>query len=236
MPKKRKAVLVQGADGIFDLMSSEATKAKAKAAWLDEGRALGANASSSCWAVGRWLVRGEEQFLPEEPNSKKAKRIYFANRRENWEALIREASKVTNLSDSTLKQYARVVRRGAKVGGLSFAHHLEVQRSHFLNEKGKRRFDDSVASEILNLAKEKGWNVAQTRAEVQRRFPTAKIVEDAIIKAIRLLRDVLKTVEKDKQIEMLDFLSAELRVMKNDIEKSGLSARAFEEELLQTPY
>ncbi len=211
-------------------------KKATKAEWLAEGKALGASASSSCWAVGRWLVRGAEQFLPEVPKEKKAKRIYFANRRDIWEAFIREASKVTNLSDSTLKQYARVVRRGAIVEGLSFAHHLEVQRSHFFNEKGKRRFDNTAASEILNLAKKKGWNVAETRAEVQRRFPTSKIIEDTIIKAIRLLKDVFKNEEKDEQITMIDLLIAELGVMKNGIERSKLSALSFEEDQLETPY
>jgi transcription initiation factor TFIIIB Brf1 subunit/transcription initiation factor TFIIB len=63
------------------------------------------------------------------PTSKKAKRIYFANRRANWLALIREAAQVTNLTETTLRQYARVARHCVQVEGLSFGHHIEALRA-----------------------------------------------------------------------------------------------------------
>jgi hypothetical protein len=178
-----------------------------KAEWLEEGKALGERASTSCWEIGQWIVRGEEQFLDPKPTSKKALRKYYANRHANWLGLIREAEAATNLAEATLRKYTQVVRRGVRVDNLPFAHHIEVQRCLVTNEKGKRQFHSSSAWEILNLAKEKEWKVLDTRAEVQRRFPTARNVETILEKAKRFLRDILMTVDPKERLTFLEAVS-----------------------------
>ncbi|MGA2647817.1 MAG: hypothetical protein ABSF15_24215 [Candidatus Sulfotelmatobacter sp.] len=164
-------------------------------------------------------MRGEKQFLGEVPTSKKKRRVYFANSRQNWEALMREASAATNLAEVTLRQYARVVRRGVRVKELSFGHHIEVQRCHYINEKGKRRFDGTVAREILTLAKEKGWVVSETRAECSSRFPTLKMVETALEKTKRIMSESLKTIDGADRLEFLDALAAELTLIREQVER-----------------
>ena len=142
-----------------------------KAAWLAEGKALGARASERDWEIGSWLVRGEQAFLPSAPTSKKARRVYFAQRMEKWLALVREAAAVTNLSETTLRQYSRVVRKVDRVEGVHFSHHIEVLRCRTIDEKGKPQFNACAAQEILHLAKKtKGWTVADTRAEAIQAF------------------------------------------------------------------
>jgi hypothetical protein len=198
-----------------------------KAEWLEQGKALGAKASDSGWEIGKWLVQGEEQFLGTVPSSKKAKRIYFANRRANWMALMREAAQVTNLTDTTLRRYASVVRKGVRVEGLSFSHHLEVLRARtmqYVNPKreSELRFDHQAARDILNLAKEKGWTAAETRAEAVRRFPTPQIVGTELEKAKRILAEILKTIAGEaSQLEFLDALTAELSQVREQIVLEG---------------
>lgn len=188
-----------------------------KAQWLDEGKALGARASEAGWEIGSWLVRGEQAFLPTAPTSKKAKRVYFAQRREKWLALMNEAAKVTNMADQTLRQYARVVRKVDRVEGVPFSHHIEVLRCRPIDEKGKPQFNAHAAQEILHLAKEKGWTVADTRAEAVRRFPNPKLVETAFQKVKRVLLDILKTVDLDQQAAVIDALAEELPLIKEQV-------------------
>ncbi|MGA7565627.1 MAG: hypothetical protein WBW53_06100 [Terriglobales bacterium] len=155
------------------------------------------------------------------PRSKRAKRAYFAKRREEWNAFLQKASKITNLSFSSLRQYEHVVRNGAKVDGLLFSHHLEVQRCResFHDERGKKktRFAYYAALSILELAKEKGWTVRETREEVQRQFPARKKII-SVQKAICLVMDAIKHLELVEQVQILDTLSAEILVKKNRIE------------------
>ncbi len=211
---KRKTVMVLGADGIFDIVDAEAAEAKAKAKekaeWIDEGMALGARANTSAWEIGRWLVRGEGLFLDEKPTSKRALRAYYAVRRQKWDALVGEAAKATNLAESSLRKYAKVVRRGVKVEGLSFAHHIEVMRVHYFDEKKKSRFDSNAATAILMLAKDSNWTVAQTRAEVSRRFPTPNIAQDALYK----IKRILNAVSDDQKQALIEALEAEFAAMK----------------------
>ena len=134
-----------------------------KAEWLLEGKALGAKDSINGWEIGKWIIRGEEEFFS-VPSSKKAKRAFFNNCRADWKAFIREAEEVTNLKETTLRQYARVVRNGLRVDGLSLAHHIEVLRAHRI-EKSKRLFDFTAAREILNLALTNKWSALATRAD-----------------------------------------------------------------------
>jgi hypothetical protein len=181
-----------------------------KAEWLAEGAALGARASGASWEIGTWLVRGEQAFLGTAPNSKKQRRIYFSNRRANWLALMREAEGVTNLAEATLRKYAQVARNGVRVDGVHFSHHIEVQRCSVIDEKNKRCFDANAAQEILRLAEDKGWKVADTRAEVKRRFPTPKSVETALEKAKRVMLEVLMTVEPQERIAFLNALAQEI--------------------------
>lgn len=151
-----------------------------KAEWLAKGEEIGRTASDDCFRIGEWLCFGEENFLPQRPTDggKKALRLYLANRRSAWEKLLSEASSATHLSETSLRQYARVVRRKVKVEGLTFAHHLEACRAHTVDEKGKRHFDATGALWILTKAKEQGWTVNQTRAEAQRQWPeSARAVE-----------------------------------------------------------
>lgn len=184
-----------------------------KAEWLAEGAALGARANKSAWEIGRWLVRGEGLFLDEKPTSKRALRAYYAVRRQKWEALVREAATATNLAESSLRKYAQVVRRGVKVEGLSFAHHIEVMRVHYFEKMGlgeKRRFDSNAATAILMLAKDSNWTVAQTRAEVSRRFPTPNIAQDALDK----IKRILNAVSDDQKQALIEALETEFAAMK----------------------
>jgi len=190
-----------------------------KAQWLDEGRELGARASDGGWEIGSWLVRGEQAFLPTEPTSKKARRVYFAQRREKWLALMNEAAKATNMADQTLRQYARVVRKVDRVDGLSFSHHIEALRCRPIDEKGKPQFNAYAAQELLHLADKEGWTVAETRAEAVRRFPTPKLVENAFQKAKRALLDILKTVDLDQRIDVIDALVEELPLIKEQVNR-----------------
>ena len=214
---KRKTVMVQGADGIFDIMYLDEAKAQEKVQektkWLDEGRELGTRANKAGWEIGRWLVRGEELFLDEKPTSKRALRAYYAVRREKWLALIRDAAKATNLADSSLRKYAQVVRRRVKVEGLSFAHHIEVMRAHYTDEKGNRGgFDSNAATAILMLAKDSNWTVAQTRAEVSRQFPTPNmnIAKDALDR----IKRILNAVSADQKQALIEALETEIAAMK----------------------
>ncbi len=207
---KRKTVQVLGADGVIDIMSSDDAKALEKTKWLDEGRELGTRANEAGWEIGTWLVRGEELFLDKKPTSKRALRAYYAVRRQKWEALISEASKATNLAESSLRKYAQVVRRGVKVEGRSFAHHIEVMRAHYFDEKGKRRFDSNAATAILMLAKENNWKVAQTRAEVSRQFPTPNSTQDALYK----IKRILNAVSDDQKQALIEALETEIAAMK----------------------
>jgi hypothetical protein len=191
-------------------MGSASAKLTTKAEWLAEGAALGARASTSSWEIGQWVVRGEERFLDPMPTSKKALRKYYANRNANWLGLIREAEAATNLAEATLRKYAQIVRRGVRVEGVHFSHHIEVQRCFLIDEKDRRRFDANAAQGILTLAKENGWKVAQTRAEVQRRFPTPKGVETALEKAKRVMLEILMTVDPQEQIAFLEALAQEI--------------------------
>jgi hypothetical protein len=164
---------------------------KQKEDWRAEGRKLGQSASSHAWEIGHWLCRGAELFIGEpSQTNKKERRLWHAQRRENWNAFIAEAADITNLSDSALRQYARVVRHGVRVDDLKFSHHIEVQRAHRVDEKGKRSFDGTAALQILNLAKENKWTVVQTREEVRRRFPTSTASTSSFEKAKRLLADL----------------------------------------------
>ena len=194
-----------------------------KAEWLEEGKALGARASESGWELGKWLVQGEEQFIGPVPSSKKAKRTYFANLRANRRELYREAATVTNLKDTTLHQYARVVRHCVRVNGLSIGHHIEAQRARtmqYVNPKrGKElRFDHQAARDLLNLAKDKGWSVAETRKECSRRFPRPKAVETVLEKMKRTLKETLRTVDDFyNRLEFLDGLAAELSQIREQV-------------------
>ena len=190
-----------------------------KAEWLAEGAALGARASEAGWEIGTWLVRGEQAFLGTAPNSKKQRRIYFANRRANWLALMREAEGVTNLAEATLRKYAQVARNGVRVDDVHFSHHIEVQRCFLIDEKDKRRFDANAALQILTRAKEQKWKVADTRAEVKRRFPTPKVVETLIEKTRRLLLDTLKTIEPSNHLMFLDALAEVLPLIREQVEQ-----------------
>jgi len=189
-----------------------------KAEWLDEGKALGARESILCWEIGMWMVRGEQQFIGTAPRSRKARRIFFANRRANWLSLMREAASVTNLTEATLRKYAQVARNGVRVDGVAFAHHIEVQRCRLPDEKGKPKFHSNSAWEILSLAKERDWRVADTRAEVQRRFPTPKVVETLREKARRFLLDRLKKVDPEKRLAFVDALADELPLVRERVE------------------
>jgi hypothetical protein len=123
---------------------------------------------------------------------------------------IAEAAEVTSLSESTLRQCRRVVRHGVRVEGLTFSHHVEVQRAHFFDAKEKRLFDGNAALEILNLAKENNWTIMQTRAEVQRRYPTSAAVESVVEKARRKLMEILASVCDQDYVAVIDELLAAL--------------------------
>jgi hypothetical protein len=182
-----------------------------KEQWRNEGRELSKSASSQSWAIGQWLYSGEELFLghPSQTN-KKEKKLWWARFRDMLKDYLAEAEAVTGLSESALRQCRRVVRHGVRVEGLSFSHHVEVQRAHIINEKGKRLFDSSAARTILNLAKENKWTVLQTRAEVQRQYPTPAPVESVVEKARRKLMEILSSVCDQDYVAVIDELLAAL--------------------------
>ena len=190
-----------------------------KAEWIEKGKVLGATADVSCWAVGAWLVKGERSFLVKPPGNKKKIREYRWQRKAQWLQLMAEAAEITNLSESALRQYARVVRNfdhQFKVEGLSLAHHNETFRCKKESDRkaGKWVFDISAAHKILTEALEKKWTVAQTRAEARRLFPPAKRVESVIEKAHRLLWAVVDAMRQDEHSNIYDLLIGELQQMK----------------------
>jgi hypothetical protein len=189
--------------------SGAKTKTQTKAEWLAEGAELGAKQSDKAWEIGRWLVTGENLFLPPMPVSKRKKRAYFGARKIHWLALVDEASKASGLATSSLRQYAKVWRRGTYTNfpELKFGHHIEVMRCHHFDEKGKRHFDSSSAFLILHNAKKGGWSVAQTRAEVSRLFPVAKLAKDALWKIKRIIDSITDDAQR---AELLKALSEEL--------------------------
>jgi hypothetical protein len=190
-----------------------------KEQWRAEGRALSKSASDQSWEIGNWLCRGEELFLghPSQTN-KKERSLWFARRRDMLNAFMAEAHDVTSLSESTLRQCRRVVKHGVRVEGLMFSHHIEVQRAHYYDEKGKRRFDSAAAKKILNLAKENDWTVLQTRAEVQRQYPTSAAVESIRDRALRKLGEILAPYHDQDLMTVIDVLLTELQLMR---ERSG---------------
>jgi len=198
-----------------------------KAAWLAEGAALAASHSESSWTIGQWVVRGEQAFLEAEPSSKKARKRWYGSRKVEWQALITQAAKATNLSEVSLRQYARVARPDVRVEGVSFAHHLEATRAHTIDARGYRHVDRQAVREILNLAKENKWTVAETRAECRRRYPIGNIEESAIDKRKRLVLNALKTATTAEKIEVLNQLVAALKAH----EAFLASEAALEEEL-----
>jgi hypothetical protein len=186
-----------------------------KEQWRNEGRQLSKGASSQSWEIGRWLCSGEELFLGEpSQTNKKERKLWWASYRDNLNAFVAEAAEVTSLSESALRQCRRVVRHGIRVDGLTFSHHIEVQRAHFYDEKGKRRFDGNAAQEILNLARENNWTVMQTRTEVQRRYPTSAAVESVVDKARRKLMEILSSVCDQDYVAVIDELLAALLQVK----------------------
>lgn len=193
-----------------------------KASWLAEGKKLGANASANCWLIADWLVEGEQTFIGNAPSSKKEKRKFWATAKKRWQEMIDDAAKATSLRDATLRQYAKVARRGVRVEGLSFTHHLEVQRCGTKDRTkvfAKFKFDAAAARRILQKALDEHWTVAQTRAEVQRRFPTgpAASTETPFDKAKRMLKDIIKQVPKNEQLSFLDALAQEIPTIKNEV-------------------
>jgi len=194
---------------------------RSKLAWLEEGRELGAGASVSCWAVGEWLVKGERAFLEKMPTKggKKALRAYYARRGDEWLALIKEASEVTNLTETTLRQYARVVRNGVKMDGLPFAHHIEAQRAHYFDEKGKRHFDANGAWCRLQEAKEQGWSVARMRTEMQSKYPIKKDTASTVSRMVWQVKKTLAKLPVPERFEALDALAEELQRVRSNIQK-----------------
>jgi hypothetical protein len=200
-----------------------------KAAWLAEGEKLGASASDNCWLIGEWMLEGEEAFLPPMPKAKKARREWSAGKMQRWEKLIAEAASATGLRDSTIKQYARVVRRGVRVKELTFAHHLEVMRCKQI-VNNKRKFDPYVAKDILKDAVKKNWTVAQTRAEVSRLFPTSAAVvpnETHLDKAKRLLKSIIQQVPKNEQLSFMDALAQEIPTMKDEVVRLNIEVNTL---------
>jgi hypothetical protein len=187
-----------------------------KAEWLAEGAALGERGSKAAFEIGRWLVRGEQLFLIKKPTNKnkKAWRIYWSNCRQDFDALIAEAAAATNLAEKSLRQYALVIRRGAIVDGLTFAHHIEVMRAHHFDEKGNRRFDSMTALSILTLAKEKKWTVAQTRNEVSHRYPTTVTLPVTVQDALFKVKRIIDKVPVEQQLALIEALTTELADIK----------------------
>ena len=115
------------------------------------------------------------------------------------------------------------MRHCVRVNGLSIGHHIEAQRARtmqYVNPKrGKElRFDHQAARDLLNLAKDKGWSVAETRAEAVRRFPTPKVVETVLEKTKRTLEEILKTIDGfSDRLEFLDGLAAELSQIREQV-------------------
>ena len=164
---------------------------------------------------GAGYVAERLSFLGEpSQTNKKQRNLWYRQYRDNWNAFIVEAADVTCLSESALRQYARVVRHGVRVEDLTFSHHIEVQRAHFYDEKGKRRFDSNRATEILELAKKNKWTVAQTRDEVRRRYPTSAVVESAVDKARRMLMEIVSSVSEQDYVTVVDALFTALQEVK----------------------
>jgi hypothetical protein len=72
-------------------------------------------------------------------------------------ALIREAALVTNLTETTLRQYARVARHCVQVEGLSFGHHIEGLRARTM------QYSRAVEVDGINTARQATTRYGQVR-------------------------------------------------------------------------
>ena len=196
-----------------------------KAEWLEEGKALGARASDSGWEIGKWLVQGEEQFLGTAPSSKKGEAYLLRKPSRKLDGTYARGS----ASHKSVRHYAAPVCEHCPQGACGsrdflFSHHLLKRYARrtmqYVNPKreSELRFDHQAARDLLNLAKEKGWTAAETRAEAVRRFPTPKPVESVLQKAKRTLVEILKTVDGyNDKLEFLDALTAELSQVREQV-------------------
>jgi hypothetical protein len=144
----------------------------AKKEWLEQGRALGKDLSDKGWAIGDWLRHGHAEFIGQAPNSKKGRRVFFANLRDRQKKLNEEAAAVTGLTSSTLRQYhaiARLIPPLERVKGLSFTHHLALAHlPRKVDEFGENAcFDRSLAESILRQALDENWSVIKIRKHVR---------------------------------------------------------------------
>ncbi len=73
-------------------------------------------------------------------------------------------------------------------------------------EEGKRCFDFTAIGILLDV-ENGGLTVAQTRAEVSRRFPVAKLAKDALWKIKRIIDSV---TDDEQRVELLKALSEDV--------------------------
>lgn len=188
-----------------------------KEAWIAEGQSLSQNYSADSFKLGRWLLAGEAFYIGERPSTKKKLRGWREWVRDQKKVLIREAAQITNLKEGTVRQIYRVMKHGAIVEGLSFTHHTEVQRAHYFNEKGKRRFDYNAALNILNDAKQNNWTVQQVRAEMEQKYPTPENVKSVVEIARQQLAKILGSLSNIDDYDMvIDALLSALQAAKDD--------------------
>jgi hypothetical protein len=124
----------------------------------------------------------DAEFIGQAPNSKKGKRVFFANLRDWQKKLNEEPAAVTGLTASTLRQYHAIARHFHKqdsVKGLSFTHHLALAHLPRINERdpdgtggpmirrAKMAFDARLASTILQQALAENWSVIKLRKHVR---------------------------------------------------------------------
>jgi hypothetical protein len=143
-----------------------------KQAWLKQGSSLGKDLSDRGWLIGDWLKHGHEAFIGRAPNSKKGKKVFFANLRNEQKKLNEEAALATGLTSSTLRQYHAIARHIPKlhrVKGMSFTAHLAL--AHLPRKKDPNGenagFDLPLAESILQQALAESWPVIKIRQRVR---------------------------------------------------------------------
>lgn len=122
--------------------------------WLDMGSELGAEARSSAFRIGDWLLYAEE---------------YLDNGDDSENRYV-QAQEKTGLSNGTLRNYAWVCRSismSRRRDTLTFGHHQAVASLDFEDQE-----------RLLAEADETGWSVVKLREVVAADEPTNLMLKD----------------------------------------------------------
>jgi len=140
--------------------------------WKEKGKALAvelrsaeAKFSGRQWAIADWMLAGEKAFK---------EKVAYA-----------EASKVTGMTEETLRQFAHTARRVlTRVNGLSFGHHRLVAKFWREPREQKRLLQDALKNKM---------SVEQFASYINgEQEPEPTSAEDAAVRVIDSCKKVLR--------------------------------------------